>query len=198
MYRSPLDSWTNEGTFVLIGDSYHPMLPYLARGANSSIEDGGVLLERLKSKTSFDTGSNSMSSSEKPGPRQSSERHSTKETHFTCQMVWNKKNEIGISRLCLGKRLPASFLADGLVQKFNRGSTATTCTRKLMRLWQLELHNLTPEKPCFVSPVAILRYSHGPRRSFKRHASMHSQTLGNHVQRCGDLSSGTSGTKGYQ
>lgn len=44
MYRSPLDSWTNEeGTFVLIGDSCHPMLPYLAQGVNSSIEDGGVL-----------------------------------------------------------------------------------------------------------------------------------------------------------
>jgi salicylate hydroxylase len=54
MYRSPLDSWTNEkGTFVLIGDSCHPMLPYLAQGANSSLEDGGVLgrlLERLESK----------------------------------------------------------------------------------------------------------------------------------------------------
>jgi salicylate hydroxylase len=44
MYRSPLDSWTNEeGSFVLIGDSCHPMLPYLAQGVNSSIEDGGVL-----------------------------------------------------------------------------------------------------------------------------------------------------------
>ena len=54
MYRSPLDSWTNdEGTFVLIGDSCHPMLPYLAQGANSSIEDGGVLgrlLEGIDSK----------------------------------------------------------------------------------------------------------------------------------------------------
>jgi salicylate hydroxylase len=28
---------------VLIGDSCHPMLPYLAQGANSSIEDGAVL-----------------------------------------------------------------------------------------------------------------------------------------------------------
>ena len=54
MYRSPLESWSNEqGTFVLIGDSCHPMLPYLAQGANSSIEDGGVLgrlLECLDSK----------------------------------------------------------------------------------------------------------------------------------------------------
>ena len=44
MYRAELESWTNEkGNFVLIGDSCHPMLPYLAQGANSSIENGGVL-----------------------------------------------------------------------------------------------------------------------------------------------------------
>jgi salicylate hydroxylase len=44
MHRAELESWTNEkGSFVLIGDSCHPMLPYLAQGANSSIEDGGVL-----------------------------------------------------------------------------------------------------------------------------------------------------------
>lgn len=36
------------------GDSCHPMLPYLAQGANSSLEDGavlGTLLGKLKSKT---------------------------------------------------------------------------------------------------------------------------------------------------
>ena len=132
-----------------------------------------------------------MSSSEKPGARQSSERHSTKETHLTDQMVWNNKNEIGFLRLCSGKRLPASFPADWLVQKFNRGSTAPTRTRKLMRLWQLGLHNLTPQKSCFVSLTAILRYRHGPSRSFKRHALMHLQTLGNHIQGSGDFMSRT-------
>lgn len=54
MHRPELESWTNEqGNFVLIGDACHPMLPYLAQGANSSIEDGGVLgrlLGGLKSK----------------------------------------------------------------------------------------------------------------------------------------------------
>lgn len=54
MHRAELESWTNEkGSFVLIGDSCHPMLPYLAQGANSSIEDGGVLgrlLGRVESK----------------------------------------------------------------------------------------------------------------------------------------------------
>ena len=44
MHRAELDSWANErANFVLLGDSCHPMLPYLAQGANSSIEDGGVL-----------------------------------------------------------------------------------------------------------------------------------------------------------
>jgi hypothetical protein len=54
MYRSPLESWTNEqGTFVLIEDPCHPMLPYLAQGVHPSIEDGSVLgrlLECLDSK----------------------------------------------------------------------------------------------------------------------------------------------------
>ena len=44
MHREEVGSWTNQQkNFVLIGDSCHPMLPYLAQGANSSIEDGGVL-----------------------------------------------------------------------------------------------------------------------------------------------------------
>ena len=44
MHREEVESWTNQQkNFILIGDSCHPMLPYLAQGANSSIEDGGVL-----------------------------------------------------------------------------------------------------------------------------------------------------------
>ncbi|MCJ1310546.1 hypothetical protein MMC25_004210 [Agyrium rufum] len=39
-----LDEWTDgEGKFVMAGDACHPMLPYLAQGANSSLEDGAVL-----------------------------------------------------------------------------------------------------------------------------------------------------------
>jgi salicylate hydroxylase len=49
MHRSEMDSWTTEkGNFVLMGDSCHPMLPYLAQGANSSIEDGAVLGRLLR------------------------------------------------------------------------------------------------------------------------------------------------------
>ncbi|KAF2092947.1 FAD/NAD(P)-binding domain-containing protein [Rhizodiscina lignyota] len=51
MYLPELESWINEaGNFVMIGDACHPMLPYLAQGANSSMEDGamlGVLLRNL-------------------------------------------------------------------------------------------------------------------------------------------------------
>lgn len=44
MHRSELDSWTSEkSNFVFLGDSAHSMLPYLAQGANSSLEDGAVL-----------------------------------------------------------------------------------------------------------------------------------------------------------
>ncbi|KAK4947785.1 hypothetical protein LTR10_013293 [Elasticomyces elasticus] len=54
MHREELETWTNaEKDFVLIGDSCHPMLPYLAQGANSSLEDAGVLgglLSHVKSK----------------------------------------------------------------------------------------------------------------------------------------------------
>lgn len=48
MHRAPLPSWSNkQKNFLLIGDSCHPMLPYLAQGANSSIEDGAVLGKAL-------------------------------------------------------------------------------------------------------------------------------------------------------
>ncbi|OLN95412.1 3-hydroxybenzoate 6-hydroxylase 7 [Colletotrichum chlorophyti] len=40
----PLDQWASpSGTFFMAGDCCHPMLPYLAQGANSSLEDGAVL-----------------------------------------------------------------------------------------------------------------------------------------------------------
>ncbi|KAI0139057.1 FAD binding domain protein [Hypoxylon sp. NC0597] len=55
MHISPLDAWVNdEGTFLMAGDACHPMLPYLAQGANSSLEDGAVLGRLLKYVTSRD------------------------------------------------------------------------------------------------------------------------------------------------
>jgi len=39
-----LPEWANkQGTFFMAGDCCHPMLPYLAQGANSSLEDAAVL-----------------------------------------------------------------------------------------------------------------------------------------------------------
>jgi salicylate hydroxylase len=44
MHRGEMESWINpQNNLVLVGDACHPMLPYLAQGANSSIEDGAVL-----------------------------------------------------------------------------------------------------------------------------------------------------------
>jgi len=44
MHLETLPEWANPpGTFLMMGDCCHPMLPYLAQGANSSLEDGAVL-----------------------------------------------------------------------------------------------------------------------------------------------------------
>ncbi|KAE8150824.1 FAD binding domain protein [Aspergillus avenaceus] len=44
MHHAEMETWVNEkSNLVFIGDACHPMLPYLAQGANSSLEDGAVL-----------------------------------------------------------------------------------------------------------------------------------------------------------
>ncbi|SPN98901.1 related to salicylate hydroxylase [Cephalotrichum gorgonifer] len=44
LWVEALPDWTSaSGTFYMVGDSCHPMLPYLAQGANSALEDGAVL-----------------------------------------------------------------------------------------------------------------------------------------------------------
>ncbi|KAI0012734.1 FAD binding domain-containing protein [Xylariaceae sp. FL0662B] len=44
MHFPSLQTWNHEsGRFTMAGDSCHPMLPYLAQGANSAMEDGAVL-----------------------------------------------------------------------------------------------------------------------------------------------------------
>ncbi|KAL0938168.1 FAD binding domain protein [Colletotrichum truncatum] len=44
MWTEPLPQWAStSGTFFMAGDCCHPMLPYLAQGANSSLEDGALL-----------------------------------------------------------------------------------------------------------------------------------------------------------
>ncbi|ORY66612.1 uncharacterized protein BCR38DRAFT_457105 [Pseudomassariella vexata] len=54
LHLKEMKSWVSkESTVVFMGDSCHAMLPYLAQGANSSLEDGavlGTLLGRLKTR----------------------------------------------------------------------------------------------------------------------------------------------------
>ncbi len=47
--RDPLARWS-EDRVVLIGDACHPMLPYMAQGAGSSMEDAVVLARCLEGK----------------------------------------------------------------------------------------------------------------------------------------------------
>ena len=44
--RDPLPSWV-EGNVALLGDACHPMTPYMAQGASTSIEDAAVLARCL-------------------------------------------------------------------------------------------------------------------------------------------------------
>lgn len=46
--RDPLPRW-GEGRVVLLGDACHPMMPYMAQGAATAIEDGAVLARCLDS-----------------------------------------------------------------------------------------------------------------------------------------------------
>ncbi len=45
--REPLPTWS-EGRVVLLGDSAHPMTPYMAQGAATSIEDAAILARCLE------------------------------------------------------------------------------------------------------------------------------------------------------
>ena len=45
--REPLPKWS-EGSIVLLGDACHPMTPYMAQGAATSIEDAAILARCLQ------------------------------------------------------------------------------------------------------------------------------------------------------
>jgi salicylate hydroxylase/6-hydroxynicotinate 3-monooxygenase len=51
--REPLKSWS-QGRVVLLGDSAHPMTPYMAQGAATSIEDAAVLARCVADMTGND------------------------------------------------------------------------------------------------------------------------------------------------
>src|SRR5258708_3435470 len=50
--RDPMPSWGKNGV-VLLGDACHPMMPYMAQGAASAIEDA-VILARCLAQVSWD------------------------------------------------------------------------------------------------------------------------------------------------
>ena len=53
--RDPLPTWTR-GRITLLGDACHPMTPYMAQGAATSMEDGVVLTRCLEGVAPNDTG----------------------------------------------------------------------------------------------------------------------------------------------
>ncbi|KAJ5904880.1 uncharacterized protein N7473_001796, partial [Penicillium subrubescens] len=54
MHLNELDEWFNkEATVAFLGDACHPMLPYMAQGAGSALEDGaalGILLSKVQNR----------------------------------------------------------------------------------------------------------------------------------------------------
>ena len=71
--RDPLPRW-GEGRVVLLGDACHPMTPYMAQGAATSIEDGAVLARCLDALAKSRRLSLAMRRYAGTGPRASSSR----------------------------------------------------------------------------------------------------------------------------
>lgn len=118
------------------GDACHPMLPYLAQGANSSLEDGavlGLLLGHMRNKSQLPQILRLYQSLRKSrgeaivretfkqvGTRSRSQVSSKLFSHGSrrdmtsiCPMARSRRSAMSCSYRSLGKRLKAHFLVDG-------------------------------------------------------------------------------------
>jgi len=63
--RDPLPTWSR-GRVVLLGDSCHPMVPYMAQGATAAIEDAAVLLRCMQEENDLETAFTRYEDTRKP------------------------------------------------------------------------------------------------------------------------------------
>ncbi|KAM0115064.1 hypothetical protein ACP6JC_008390 [Aspergillus fumigatus] len=147
-----METWVNDkSNLVFLGDACHPMLPYLAQGANSSLEDGAVLgqlLGHMKNKSHLpqilrlyeslrkSRGEAIVKETFKQVSLPSHSVHCRALTFFsdmisTCQMARNRKREMRSSCLNSERRLRARFPVDGecstLCGTVSRSHDTRTC-----------------------------------------------------------------------
>jgi 6-hydroxynicotinate 3-monooxygenase len=63
--REPMKSW-GKGRVVLLGDSCHPMVPYMAQGATAAIEDAAILLRCLLEDSNYEVAFQRYEDTRKP------------------------------------------------------------------------------------------------------------------------------------
>jgi salicylate hydroxylase len=96
--RAPLESW-GKGRVTLLGDSAHPMLPYLGQGACMAVEDGIVLAEAVKrSPEDLDLALADYEHLRKPRSTraQLGSRHRAKQNHLASSIA-RLKRDIGMA-----------------------------------------------------------------------------------------------------
>lgn len=140
MHREELPSWINpQSNLVLIGDSCHPMLPYLAQGANSSIEDGAVLGLLLSPRNFTDKSQLPVSLKKFEKLRKARGEGIVRKLLNSaeisiCAMGPSRKSVTSGCWGNWGKSCKEPSRVDGPVQKFNRGCTAMMHRRRLRLL----------------------------------------------------------------
>jgi salicylate hydroxylase len=96
--RDPLQSW-GKGRVTLLGDSAHPMLPYLGQGACMAVEDGIVLAEAVKRSPgdlALALGDYERLRKPRSTRAQLGSRHRAKENHLASPIA-RLKRDVGIA-----------------------------------------------------------------------------------------------------